>query len=195
MDNIIQSDNILLHSCCGPCAEWPAQVLSQEGYQLTLYYGNPNIHPTMEWERRKDALKKFADLKNLPLHIEPRFEQAYWESEAWKDTYSSRCEMCYAMRMDMAATTAAQMGFSAFTTTLLVSIYQDHEAIIKAAQRAAEKHNVQFLYRDFREGFRKGQDMAREDGLYRQKFCGCIFSLEESKFKDKIYRSFEGSDG
>ena len=103
--------------------------------------------------------------------------------------------MCYAMRMDMAAETAAQMGFSAFTTTLLVSIYQDHEAIIKAAQRAAEKHKVQFLYRDFREGFRKGQDMAREDGLYRQKFCGCIFSLEESKFKDKIYRSFEGSDG
>ena len=85
---------------------------------------------------------------------------------------------------------AKENGYQSFSTSLLVSPYQNHEAIIEAAKRAAEKYAVRFDYTDWRPNFRAGQNMAREDGLYRQKYCGCIFSLEDSEFKEKIIRSF-----
>jgi hypothetical protein len=86
---------------------------------------------------------------------------------------------------------AAEHGYSSFCTTLLVSPYQQHDKIASVSEQKAEKYGASFEYMDFRPGFRQGQDMAREIGLYRQKYCGCIFSLESSKFRDKIYRSFE----
>jgi hypothetical protein len=98
--------------------------------------------------------------------------------------------MCYDLRMQKVAEEAKANGISAFSTTLLVSIYQNHEEVAEAAERAADRVGVSFVYRDFRDGYRKGQDMAKEDGLYRQKYCGCILSLEESKFRDKIYAGF-----
>ena len=100
--------------------------------------------------------------------------------------------MCYDVRMQKVAEEAKSLGFTAFTTTLLVSIYQDHEAVAEAAARASKRVGIDFLYRDFRDGYRKGQEMAKADGLYRQKYCGCILSLEESKFRDKIYAGFSG---
>ena len=99
--------------------------------------------------------------------------------------------MCYDRRMDVVAKYAAEHGYSSFCTTLLVSPYQQHDKIAAVSEQKAEKYGASFEYMDFRPGFRQGQDMAREIGLYRQKYCGCIFSLESSKFRDKIYRSFE----
>ena len=104
---------------------------------------------------------------------------------------ASRCEMCYDIRMDHVAKFAADNGYESFCTTLLVSPYQQHDRIAQISDEKASRYGVKFDYIDFRPGFRQGQDMAREIGLYRQKFCGCIFSLEESKFRDKIYKSFE----
>jgi len=90
---------------------------------------------------------------------------------------------------------AKKLGIEAFSTTLLVSPYQNHEAIIASAAKASRETGVDFVCRDFRPGYREGQNMAKNDELYRQKYCGCIFSLEESAFRDKIYRSFAGSEG
>ena len=86
-----------------------------------------------------------------------------------------------------------EAGFDAFTTTLFISPYQNHELICETAIKKAQKYNVEFKYFDFRPGFREGQNMAREIGLYRQKYCGCINSLDESDFKEKIYKSFEST--
>ena len=99
--------------------------------------------------------------------------------------------MCYDIRMDAVARFASENGYDSFCTTLLVSPYQQHETIIRTAEEKAEQYGVKFEYIDFRPGFRKGQNMARDIGLYRQKYCGCIFSLDESEFKEKILRSFE----
>lgn len=99
--------------------------------------------------------------------------------------------MCYDMRIDMVAEYCASHDYRAFTTTLLVSPYQNHEEIVRIANEKAKKYGTKFEYHDFRDGYRTGQDMAREIGLYRQKYCGCILSLEESKYRDKILKSFE----
>ncbi len=185
-----EDNRIFLHSCCAPCVEWPLSVLSEEGFDVTLFYYNPNIHPRFEWNRRLDNIRKLGSMKGVEVVIKEGYEEDKWINEEWIEKFESRCHMCYDMRMQMTAEEAKNHGFSAFTTTLLESIYQDHEAIVKAAERAADRVGVSFVYRDFRDGFRKGQEMAKEDGLYRQKYCGCILSLEESKFRDKIYAGF-----
>lgn len=189
----IDENRLFLHACCGPCAEWPLSVLPQEGYDVTLFYYNPNIHPRFEWQRRLENLQKLGDLRGIELITDDDFREDKWRNADWVGRYESRCHMCYEMRMQKVAEEANSRGFSAFSTTLLVSIYQKHDAVAKAARRASERVGIPFLYRDFREGYRKGQQMAREDGLYRQKYCGCILSLEESEFKDKIYEGFPGN--
>lgn len=190
----INSKSILLHACCGPCAEWPLSVLAEEGLDLAVFFYNPNIHPKFEWERRKNNLELLTRKKGIDLIVDDGYDEDLWGNSGWEDKYESRCHMCYDIRLRRVAAEAKARGFFAFTTTLLVSIYQKHDLIIEAAHRASEEIGIPFLYRDFRDGFRKGQQMAKEDGLYRQKYCGCILSLEESTFRDEIYGSFSGSN-
>ncbi len=187
-----ENKRLFLHACCGPCAEWPLSVLPEEGFDVTLFYFNPNIHPRFEWHRRLLNLQKLGGLRGVEVIASEDFEEQKWRDAEWVGRYESRCLMCYDVRMQKVAEEAKSLGFTAFTTTLLVSIYQDHEAVAEAAARASKRVGIDFLYRDFRDGYRKGQEMAKADGLYRQKYCGCILSLEESKFRDKIYAGFSG---
>lgn len=191
---INNNKSILLHTCCGPCAEWPLKVLSGEGLPVTAFYYNPNIHPKFEWQRRKHNLEILTRRRGIDLIVDDEYDEELWTAKDYLRSYESRCHMCYDIRMKKTAQVAKDGGFSAFTTTLLVSIYQQHDLIIEAAKRASAEVGIPFMYRDFREGFRKGQQMAKEDGLYRQKYCGCIISLDESAYKDQIYESFSGRD-
>ena len=191
---------ILLHVCCGPCAEWPILSLLEEGYQITSFFSNPNIHPVFEQTRRRDNAAILMKLRDIPFVFDDEYREDLWLEKVWEsktveETYANRCDMCYHIRMTRAAEEAVHQGFPAFTTSLLVSPYQDHERLMHAAQEAADAAGVIFVYRDFRPGYRKGQDLAREHGIYRQKYCGCIASLLESAFYDKIVGSFEGSIG
>lgn len=195
LPNLSSKKDLLLHVCCGPCAEWPVKVFQEEGYSFAAFFSNPNIHPQFEHKRRRDNAEALMRLRGIPFLEDDSYMEDAWLTKAWEGQYPSRCGMCYDIRMRRAALEAQKLGFSAFSTTLLVSPYQNHEAIIAAANKAAEETGVAFLYRDFRPGFREGQSMAKNDGLYRQKYCGCIFSLEESSFRDKIYKSFAGSEG
>ena len=188
-------NSILLHVCCGPCAEWPVLSLKGEGFLITSFFYNPNIHPKFEQDRRRDNAAKLMKLHGIPFLADDAYLEDVWHTKSWESGYSSRCEMCYNMRMLRAAEEAVRLGIHSFTTSLLVSPYQDHERVIAAAENAAKVTGVAFVYRDYRVGYREGQNMAREHGLYRQKYCGCISSLEESVFRDKIYESFPGSEG
>ncbi|MCR4688610.1 MAG: epoxyqueuosine reductase QueH [Saccharofermentans sp.] len=184
--------SLLLHACCGPCAMYPLELLTGQGKDLEIFWYNPNIHPEFEWNRRYENLQIAADHYKVSLiKGDDSCEEEYWLSKTYLEEFETRCDMCYDMRMDAIAKFASENGFDSFSTTLLVSPYQQHDKIANIAETKARKYNVDFEYIDFRPGFRHGQDLAREIGLYRQKFCGCIFSLEESKFRDKIYRSFE----
>lgn len=182
--------SMLLHACCGPCAMYPVDMLLKEGVNLDLYWNNPNIHPEFEFNRRLENLRIVANHYNVELHEEGVCQEEYWSSKSYLTAYSSRCIMCYDVRMDATAKYAAEHGFDSFCTTLLVSPYQQHETICTIAREKAKKYGVEFEYYDFRPGYREGQNMAREIGLYRQKYCGCICSLDESNFKEKILKSF-----
>lgn len=177
---------ILLHSCCGPCAEWPAHVLRDEGQDVRLHFYNPNIQPETEWSRRREAFVQMAELRNFAYFIDGTSEEEVWRSFT-SEKKSVHCRYCYTMRMLMTAKKAKEESCSAFTTSLLVSPYQDHEMIYEAMDLAAKRYGVTALKRDFRDGYSKGQEMALEDSLYRQKYCACIYSILESpRFLKKI---------
>ena len=166
---------ILMHMCCAPCSVYPVESLLAEGYQLEGLFYNPNIHPREEYEKRRENVRIYSDIKNLFVNYIEDFRQKDWES--FNGQEAARCTMCYDIRMDKAASYAAANGFDAFATSLLVSPYQKHDLIRETGEKYAEKYGVKFLYIDFRPGFRQGQQQARDLGLYRQKYCGCIKSL------------------
>lgn len=168
---------------------YPLHLLTEGGRDLDVLWYNPNIHPEFEWKRRLENLHIACDNYNVKLIEIEGFEEEYWRSGEYLKDYPSRCAMCYDKRMDVVARYAAENGYDSFCTTLFVSPYQQHELIKSTCEAKADKYDVAFEYMDFRPGFREGQNMAREIGLYRQKYCGCCFSLDESEFKDKILKS------
>jgi len=166
---------LLLHICCAPCSVYPTGLFKEEDINFEGLYFNPNIHPIEEFNRRKETLEKYASMENIKVHYRDDFQQKTWEE--FEGPGEERCAMCYTIRLDKAASFAKEHGFDAFTTTLLISPYQKHDLIKELGEKLADKYKIQFYYRDFRPGFRKGQQQAKELGLYRQKYCGCIISL------------------
>ena len=172
---------VLLHTCCAPCSVYCIKKLRQENIEPVVYWYNPNIHPYTEYKARRDCLDEYTK----SIGIKAIFEENYGIREFCKNVsndISNRCKnYCYRVRLEQTAKYAKENGYDAFTTTLLVSIYQNHEAIKEIAEEMAKKYEIEFIYRDFRVGFREGQEEARRIGLYMQKYCGCIFS-EESRY-------------
>lgn len=175
---------ILLHACCAPCANQCVDTLRAEGNDVTLLWLNPNIHPYTEYRARRDALRTYAQLREVPL-VEAGTYGLRPFLAAVMDDVDGRCVECYRMRLDEAAAMAAEGGYDGFTTSLLISPYQQHDLIRQVGEEAAARHGVAFVYRDFRPYFRAGQQVARELGLYMQKYCGCIFSEEDRYVKKK----------
>ena len=179
-------DKVLLHCCCAPCSVSCVEPLRNEGIEPVAFWYNPNIHPFKEYEARRDCLIEHSKAINMQLIV----SEDYGLREFVKNVCNSidnRCVYCYEHRLEKTAKYAAENGFKAFTSTLLSSIYQDHEAITSAAEKYASLYGVEFLYRDFRPNFRLGNSSAREMGLYMQKYCGFIFS-EEDRYKKQIER-------
>jgi len=180
--------NILLHICCAPCAVGVLQNLSDSGpYSVTGYYFNPNIHPAEEFRKRKESVEKLSADNNIPVIYNDEYMLEYWKRSLSKE---NRCDACYRMRIDEIAKTAKQKEFDAFTTTLLISPWQDHEKIRIFAEQAASKYGIGFLYRDFRPFYREGKNEAYKRGYYLQKYCGCIYSYFESDHKKKPVYEF-----
>ena len=179
---------LLLHICCGPCAVYPVSVLQRENIDFSGFFYNPNIHPVKEYQRRKENVEILSGIKNINVDYMDDIKQSSWER--FTGSEEQRCTMCYSLRFDKTASIAKEKGFDAFTTTLLVSPYQKHDLMRELGEKYAEKYEIEFYYRDFRPGFREGQQQARDLGLYRQKFCGCIKSLEQSEYKEKILSQY-----
>ena len=174
---------LLMHTCCAPCSVYCIDELRGEKIEPTIYWFNPNIHPYMEYKARRDCLKQYTQ----DININAIFEEDYGLREFCKNTINkldTRCQdYCYPVRLEQTAKFAKENGFDAITTTLLVSPYQQHEIIHEIGEKIAKNYGIEFLYRDFRVGFREGQAKAREMGLYMQKYCGCVFS-EESRYNN-----------
>ncbi len=172
----------LLHICCAPCANQCIDTLQTEGFQVTGFWYNPNIHPFTEYRARRDCLRAYAEAIQLPLIEKNDYALRPFIREVAQNI-DNRCVKCYEFRLFEAAKQAKEGGFDSFTSSLFISPYQNHALMAEVAQRAADTYGVEFLYRDFRPYFRQGQTFAREQGFYMQKYCGCIFSEEERYLK------------
>ncbi|MFA6309303.1 MAG: epoxyqueuosine reductase QueH [Clostridia bacterium] len=170
---------LLLHMCCAPCALYPAGVLQDEKIEFEGFFYNPNIHPIDEFNRRKENVEIFSKNKGIKTTYADDFLQNDWENFSESD--DERCKMCYSLRLSKTARFAKENGFNAFSTTLLVSPYQKHDLIKELGEKFSKDFGIEFYYRDFRPGFREGQARAKELGLYRQKYCGCIKSLNRQR--------------
>ena len=169
---------ILFHMCCGPCSVYPVKKLRDEGHELHGIFYNPNIHPYTEYKLRLEAAKKFCEIVNMPLIILDEYDiQKFLRSTSYREDI--RCQMCYSLRLERVASVAKNGNFDGFTTSLLVSPFQKHEMIKNIGNQAYNKYGIDFLYYDFRDGFKEGREGARGMELYSQQYCGCIYSEEE----------------
>ena len=188
---------ILLHICCSNCALYPIKMFKADGDELTGFWFNPNIHPHDEYIARLDSVKKLAAEWNTDIHyIEEYTPEDYFNMFGITDPETSdippfpkRCASCYMLRLERTAIYAKDNGFDAFCTTLLISPYQDFEKIEATGKELEKKYNVRFIMRDFRPFLRDAGVLSKELGLYRQKYCGCIYSKKEQKKRKKGKRS------
>lgn len=172
---------LLLHICCGPCSSATVEVWRQEGVEVTGTFFNPNIHPYNEHQRRYETLMEYASAIELPLIGEPHYNIKEWLKQvAGSEEHGVRCRICIAQRLRHTARLAAEGGFDAFSTTLSISRYQDHDLIIEEGRKAGEEFGVGFIYRDLTHHYHRSVELSREAGLFRQNYCGCIYSEEEA---------------
>lgn len=169
---------VLLHVCCGPCSVYPLKKLREEGHQVEGLFYNPNIHPFKEFQRRITALNEFCELEKFTVDIDSRYGlKEYLRQVVFNE--QKRCSICYDIRLEQTARYALEKGADAFTTTLLYSKYQNHQLICEKGDRLSRNLDIPFLYEDFRTGWQEGIDQSVRMGLYRQPYCGCIYSEQE----------------
>ena len=180
-------EKLLLHACCAPCSIYPTEHLREINKEFSVYFFNPNIHPYKEFKQRLKTLREFCELEKLNLVVDKNYDLESFLSGALAEPIK-RCFYCYKVRMDQVAAFAAGNGYTHFTTTLLGSTYQDHEAIKQACVSAANDFQVSFLYIDFRAGFKYTTEESIRRQMYRQSYCGCIFSERDryEKRKNKV---------
>ena len=170
--------DLLLHICCAPCAVYPLARLTAEGTAVTGFFYNPNIHPYQEYRKRLQTVRDFAGRAGIEVACRDEYDLDGFLARV-VGRGAGRCEHCYRLRLDAAAASARERGCAAFTTTLLYSRYQKHDLIRGVAREMANEHGVDFHYADFREGWQDGIAASKAMGLYRQQYCGCIYSARD----------------
>ncbi len=192
-----EGKRLLLHVCCGPCATYPVQRLRAEGFAVTAFWYNPNIHPYTEHERRREALWQLARAVELAVVDQEGYDLvAFFRGVCGHEAFGERCAICYRLRLERTAQVAREHGFDAFSTTLLVSIHQDEAAIRRVGEETAAAYGVAFHYEPFRRGWAERGRLAKAYGLYRQDYCGCVFSeWERHQPKDPSAASHQRSPG
>jgi predicted adenine nucleotide alpha hydrolase (AANH) superfamily ATPase len=172
-----EGKSILLHTCCGPCSTYTIGRLRDQGFEVSGLWYNPNIHPYSEHQRRLASMQAYAESAGLRLVEEREYEMLdFLRLVAGREIHGERCRLCYELRLGRTAQVAAAQGFDAFTTTLLISTHQDQDLLRQAGTAAGEEHHVEFYFENFRRGWSERGRLTREHDLYRQQYCGCIYS-------------------
>jgi hypothetical protein len=169
---------VLLHICCGPCALYPLRTLRTAGHDVTGFFYNPNIHPYQEYCLRRDTAVLMAESEHMSLLMRDDYDlEGFLANVAAAP--EQRCTYCYASRLRATARVAAEEGFDAFSAALLYSRYQKHDEIRALGEQFSREYGIAFYYEDFRPGWQEGIRLSKELGLYRQQYCGCIYSEKE----------------
>jgi len=168
----------LLHMCCGPCAIVPVRELQSEGLTVMGFFYRYNIHPFTECLKREDSLRLLAEKMELKIIYQEGYELEKW-LQGVVHREANRCKLCYYDRLRTTALLARRGRFDSFSSTLLYSKHQRHETIRSLGESIATEVGIPFLYRDFRAGWKEGIESSKNMGLYRQQYCGCIYSEKE----------------
>lgn len=179
--------SLLLHSCCAPCSSYVLEYLSRY-FKITVFYYNPNIYPEEEFYKRRSEQERF--ISQLPTknpisfigteHMSEEFYKAVKGLEHIREG-GERCFACYRLRLEESAMAARDMGADYFTTTLSISPMKNAQKLNEIGGELGEKYGVKYLFSDFkkRNGYKRSTELSREYGIYRQNYCGCVFSLRE----------------
>ena len=167
--------SLLVHSCCAHCAAYTVRYWQEQGYEVSTLWYNPNIHPYMEHQHRLEAMQSLAREMNLPLIVNEGYDIiSYFRQVVGRE--ARRCRYCFQLRLSKTAEAAREMGFSAFTTTLLISPHQKHDLLREIGSELAEEKGIPFLYADLRKRYSDSRRMTKPLDLYRQQYCGCVYS-------------------
>ncbi|MDJ0783418.1 MAG: epoxyqueuosine reductase QueH [Desulfosarcinaceae bacterium] len=173
---------ILLHTCCGPCTIYPLSQLRAAGMTVMGFFYRHNIHPFQECQRREETLRSWAETVNLKVIYQEGYElEGFIQSVVHRE--QQRCRICYHERLRTTALMAKRGKFDAFSTTLLFSRHQRHDLIREIGASVGKQVGLPFHYADFRQGWKAGIEASKSVGMYRQSYCGCIYSE-----KDRFYR-------
>ncbi|MCK5684813.1 epoxyqueuosine reductase QueH [bacterium] len=180
MDN----EKILVHTCCAPCFSVVHNSLEKKFSSIFMFWFNPNIHPFTEYKNRFFSVEKYLesspDLKMIKIH---KYDIAeFVRNCAFRE--ANRCIYCYETRLDFLGKIASKSGFTHITTSLLASPFQQHEIIRSVCESVEKRYKVKFYYEDFRKNWKIRENSIVELDLYRQQYCGCIYSEEERYSSD-----------
>ncbi len=174
---------VLLHTCCAPCSIYPIRILKSQGMSVMGFFFRHNIHPFSECIKRENTLKAYAKNIGLDVIYQKDYQlETFIQSIVFRE--ADRCRYCYHARLLAAAKIARKGKFDGFSTTLLYSKFQNHDLIVETARAIARSHGPDFVYHDFRQGWKEGIETSKKLNMYRQQYCGCIYSE-----KDRYYPS------
>jgi len=189
----IDGQSLLLHSCCAPCSSYVLEYLS-EYFKITVFYYNPNISPKEEYEKRKEEQKQFISMLNSKYKIE--FIEGDYDNNKYEEIINGlreekeggpRCFKCYNLRLEETAKLAKSKDFDYFGTTLTVSPYKNADKLNQIGNELQNKYNINYLFSDFKKknGYKRSIELSKEYNLYRQDYCGCIYSIRNIKDNEK----------
>lgn len=196
LDNIINNiqkeqitPTLLLHSCCAPCSSYVLEYLS-DYFRISVLYFNPNIYPASEYYYRENEQREFIEKLETKNKID--FIRAEYDPKLYFEAIKGyemdregghRCHLCYELRFREAAKVAAENNFDYFTTTLSISPHKDSQILNQLGEKIAEEYGVNYLFSDFKKknGFKRSVELTNKYNMYRQDYCGCVFSYNESK--------------
>ncbi|MBQ8394226.1 MAG: epoxyqueuosine reductase QueH [Clostridia bacterium] len=184
MKKVERGTPILLHSCCAPCSSACLERL-KDVFKVTVLYYNPNIDEDAEYEKRKAEQIRFLQETGWAEFLDCDHDKEAFQAMAKglenEPERGARCYQCYRLRLDKTAQVAKREGFSWFGTTLTLSPHKNAEWLNELGERAGEEYGLQYLYTDFKKqgGYYRSIDLSKEYGLYRQDFCGCVYSKRD----------------
>lgn len=198
LDNLISNlekegrvPSLLLHSCCGPCSSYCIEYLSQF-FNITVFYYNPNIYPDEEYYHRVKEQQKFIEA--FPTKHKVSFIEGDYDKESFytiakglekEPEKGARCHKCYELRLRRTAKVAKEKGFDFFTTTLTISPMKDSQVLNEIGLKVSEEEGISWLPSDFKkkEGYKRSTELSKEYDMYRQDYCGCVYSYNERQLQ------------
>ena len=179
----MKDNSVLIHCCCAHCTAYTVDYWWRQGHELTTFWYNPNIHPYIEYQQRLKAIQALAEELDFSLIIDGNYDmKKHFNMVAGNE--GQRCRFCFQLRLQKTAEAAVKLGFKAFTSSLLISPHQKHDLLLEVGSTVAEETGIKFLYVDLRKRYSDSRHMTKPLGLYRQQYCGCLYS-EWERFTEK----------